>query len=288
MALRLFAETSPNLSTPVAGPSVRVKTRAAVGRILFLPLLLAWGLALAGKAAPQVKLVFPVRDGLEFAKVRRLVVDARVYEEDRQVFVMVGAYEDARVAYRMGATLQQQLGIPFELHYDAGHPQSDLSWTETLDRSPVTTVAPPSNANPVSLGQSQPPLANQPSPQQRAEPDQSRSLQEQTAAERRERNVTTTRQDQASNTSEQDPGPPRSQRVDPPRPTQQQPQPSQAAAIAPAPACATPPVAEGMAPAGSNRLASSTTAGGEAAGCPPDGSPPLNPTPVAASSVPPP
>ena len=236
-----------------------VKARAAIGHVLSLPLLLAWGLALVGKAAPEVKLVFPVRDGLEFAKVSRLVVDARIYEEDRQVFVMVGSYGDARVAYQLGATLQQRLGIPFELHYDAGHPQSDLSWTETLERSPLTTVASPANANSQALGQSQTPLANQSFPQKPAEPDEPRSLQDQTAVERRE----------------QDAGPPRSQRVDPPRSPQEQPQPSQAAAIAPAPACATPSGGQGTGSAGSDR----------AADCPPDGGPPLTPMPVAASPV---
>jgi hypothetical protein len=163
------------------------------------------------------------------------------------------------VAYQLGATLQQRLGIPFELHYDAGHPQSDLSWTETLERSPLTTVASPANANSQALGQSQPPLANQRTPQNRTEPDQARSLQEQTAAERQG----------------QDAGPPRSQRVDPPRSPQEQPQPSQAAAMGAAWACATPSGGQGTVPGGSDRVAD----------CPPDGGPPLTPTPVAASSV---
>jgi hypothetical protein len=118
-----------------------VTTKRAIYRFLGLPLIIASGSFLAVKASPKVKLLIPVRDGLEFAQVSRLVVDARVFEEGEQAFVMVGAFDDAQVAYRLGATLQGRLKLPFELHYDPGHPQSDLAWTKSLARPTARSTA---------------------------------------------------------------------------------------------------------------------------------------------------
>lgn len=116
-------------------------TKRVIHRLLGLPLFLASGSFLSVQASPKVKLLIPVRDGLEFAQVSRLVVDARVFEEGEQAFVMVGAFDDAQVAYRLGATLQGRLKLPFELHYDPGHPQSDLAWSKSLARPPARSTA---------------------------------------------------------------------------------------------------------------------------------------------------
>lgn len=67
-----------------------MRTIGAIVRLLLLPLWVGVGSFLPVQAAPQVRLLIPVRDGLEFAKIGRWVVDARVYQEGEQVFVLVG------------------------------------------------------------------------------------------------------------------------------------------------------------------------------------------------------
>lgn len=77
--------------------------------------------------APQVRLLFPVLTGEEFAQLLPLAPQATLVQINGSSYVFIAEFPDARVAHRLGSTIQRRLRIPFDLAYDPGHPQVDLA-----------------------------------------------------------------------------------------------------------------------------------------------------------------
>lgn len=86
--------------------------------------------------APQVRLLFPVLTGEELAQLLPLAPQATLVQINGSSYVLVAEFPDARVAHRLGRTIQRRLRIPFDLAYDPGHPQVDLA-----SQQPIQSVA---------------------------------------------------------------------------------------------------------------------------------------------------
>jgi hypothetical protein len=63
-----------------------------------------------------------------YEQVMALVHEGRLTAIDGEAFVVVGDFADARQGHALGRALQRRLRLPFELVYDALHPQADLAW----------------------------------------------------------------------------------------------------------------------------------------------------------------
>lgn len=114
-------------------------------------LLLFGGLsqALASEQGPRpakVQLLFPLLRGDEQGRLQPLMPSALVVEINGQRFVRLGSYADARVAYRLGRSIQRQLQLPFDLAYEPGHPQLDGAWLVQLKQA-KTSAAPAPQAS---------------------------------------------------------------------------------------------------------------------------------------------
>lgn len=108
-------------------------------RQVFLPSEVRFALLCAGLAlipvnavramdrAPQVRLLFPVLTGEEFDQLLPLAPQATLIQINGSTYVLIAEFPDARVAHRLGSTIQRRLRIPFDLAYDPGHPQLDLA-----------------------------------------------------------------------------------------------------------------------------------------------------------------
>jgi hypothetical protein len=66
--------------------------------------------------------------GFELQQVLPTAPLAQLVQIEGRAYVQLGNFADARVAYRLGRTIQKRTRLPFELAYDAGHPQSDGQW----------------------------------------------------------------------------------------------------------------------------------------------------------------
>lgn len=86
---------------------------------------------------PQVQLLFPVESGTELDRLSSLAPEAKITNLQGRSYILVGEYADARVAYRLGKSLQRRFRIAFELAYDPGHPQSNFAWLRELESKPA-------------------------------------------------------------------------------------------------------------------------------------------------------
>ena len=101
---------------------------------LFAAVLLDPSCALA---KPLVRVLIPLVTAADYQRVKREVRGAPLTALDGQAFLVAASLDDARQAYQLGRSLQKRLGLPFELLYDDGHPQADLSWfKQPLHSSP--------------------------------------------------------------------------------------------------------------------------------------------------------
>lgn len=108
--------------------ALRSRQQWLLTSIMGLCVTLASGYSAEAVEQPQVRLLFPVMTGLELEQLVDLVPQATLLEINEQNYVLVGRFGDARVAHRLGRSLQKRVGIPFDLAYDPGHPQLNLSW----------------------------------------------------------------------------------------------------------------------------------------------------------------
>jgi hypothetical protein len=105
--------------------------------------------------ASRVRLLVPLETGHELELLLPLVPAAQLLQIQRREYVVLGSFADARVAYRLGRTIQRRTRLPFELAYDADHPQSDGRWlalergTDPLPRSTARALpSPPDSRQP--------------------------------------------------------------------------------------------------------------------------------------------
>lgn len=91
----------------------------------------------------QVRLLVPVETGYELERLLPTVPLAQLVRVEGRDYVQLASFADARVAYRLGRTVQKRTRLPFELAYDAAHPQSDGRWlAQELQASATTPAAP--------------------------------------------------------------------------------------------------------------------------------------------------
>lgn len=94
-----------------------------------LAALLAWlpaGAALA-TPDPSVRLLFPILNGNELDQLLPLAPDAQLVTVGGNPFIQLAHFADARIAHRLGRSIQRRVALPFDLAYDPGHPQLDLA-----------------------------------------------------------------------------------------------------------------------------------------------------------------
>lgn len=104
-------------------PAVRSIVFAGLG----LGLALMPGARALQQAGPNVRLLFPVLHGRELDLLLPLAPQATLVEVGGASFVQVASFVDARVAHRLGLSIQRRLKLPFDLAYDPNHPQIDLA-----------------------------------------------------------------------------------------------------------------------------------------------------------------
>ena len=103
----------------------RVGVKSSLPALIVTLLLLALPGAMA--AGKQVRLLIPIITGLELDQVRKIAPTASIVTINGETFLEVGSFTDARVAHRLGRSIQKRLAIPFDLAYDPGHPQIALA-----------------------------------------------------------------------------------------------------------------------------------------------------------------
>ena len=79
-----------------------------------------------------VKLIIPVKTGLEFAQIQQIEAGAKILEMEGKIFVQVSETTQALPAYKKGKALQRRFGCTFELAYSVGHPDLNLVWMQSL------------------------------------------------------------------------------------------------------------------------------------------------------------
>jgi hypothetical protein len=107
-----------------------------VGTVAALPLLAISGLISSPVHASeqlqphsqQVRLLVPLETGFELEQLLPTVPAAQLVRVEGRDYVQLATFADARVAYRLGRTVQKRTKLPFELAYDEAHPQSDGRW----------------------------------------------------------------------------------------------------------------------------------------------------------------
>lgn len=82
--------------------------------------------------ALKIRLLFPLQQGNEFDALSKFSVEPKIYSKDSKTYVLIAEFTDAITAYRLGRGIQKKLKLPFELHYDQGHPQADGKWINLL------------------------------------------------------------------------------------------------------------------------------------------------------------
>jgi len=84
----------------------------------------------------KVQLLFPLELGTELDAVATIANQPKIVSIKGRSFVLVGEFYDAKIAYRVGVSMQKRLGLPFEIAYDPGHPQSDFLWFKDMAAAP--------------------------------------------------------------------------------------------------------------------------------------------------------
>lgn len=130
----------------------------------------------------QVRLLFPVLEGKELDLLLPLAPQATLVQVGDSSFVQVASFADARVAHRLGQSIQRRLRLPFDLAYDPGHPQMNLALAGGLLQErpqPVAQSAPrrPAPTTPSSARLSQQPAQPQPVVASVAQPQARRELE---------------------------------------------------------------------------------------------------------------
>ena len=80
----------------------------------------------------KVQLLFPLETGSELEALSSVTNQPKIINIQGRNFVIVAEFIDAKVAYRLGKSLQKRLGLPFEISYDSGHPQSNFAWLKEV------------------------------------------------------------------------------------------------------------------------------------------------------------
>lgn len=88
----------------------------------------------------QVRLLVPLETGYELEQLLPTVPAAQLVQVEGREYVQLARFSDARVAYRLGRTVQKRTRLSFELAYDEAHPQSDGRWL-TQERGVAPSVA---------------------------------------------------------------------------------------------------------------------------------------------------
>ena len=89
----------------------------------------------AGPLDLKVRLLFPIEKGNELDLLSGMIYGPKIVVYDNRSFVFVSEFKDATVAYRLGKYLQKKTKLPFEISYDAGHPQSSQNWLKSFNKS---------------------------------------------------------------------------------------------------------------------------------------------------------
>lgn len=90
----------------------------------------------------QVRLLVPLETGYELEQLLPTAPAAQLVQVEGREYVQLARFSDARVAYRLGRTVQKRTRLPFELAYDEAHPQRDGRWlTQERGVSPSVGIA---------------------------------------------------------------------------------------------------------------------------------------------------
>lgn len=83
-----------------------------------------------GASGKKVRLLFPVEMGSELTLLSTLISEPKLYTLDGKTYVLAAEFDNAKIAFRLGKSIQTKLKLPFVLAYDSGHPQSNFDWLQ--------------------------------------------------------------------------------------------------------------------------------------------------------------
>lgn len=91
------------------------------------------------RQSQQVRLLVPLETGHELDQLLTTVPAAQLVRIEGREYVQLATFADARVAYRLGRTMQKRTKLPFALAYDEAHPQRDGHWLAQERNTPPST-----------------------------------------------------------------------------------------------------------------------------------------------------
>lgn len=87
-----------------------------------------------GVANKSVQLLVPIKTGLEYSKLQKLIAGVKILEQSTGISVLVAEEANALPAYLLGKKIQNVLGYSFQLSYSDGHPDLNLAWLGAINQ----------------------------------------------------------------------------------------------------------------------------------------------------------
>lgn len=90
------------------------------------------GLSLSLKQNQSVRLLIPIRSGLEYSRLQQNYPNVKILETPNGVFVLVSDFKKAAPAYKLGKQIQNKFGYAFQLSYSNNHPDLNMAWLRNI------------------------------------------------------------------------------------------------------------------------------------------------------------
>ena len=106
------------------------------------------GSSLSLKQNQSVRVLIPIRSGLEYSRLQQNYPNVKILETPNGVFVLVSDFKKAAPAYKLGKQIQNKFGYAFQLSYSNNHPDLNMAWLRNIgslqakktDVKPATTA----------------------------------------------------------------------------------------------------------------------------------------------------
>ena len=80
-----------------------------------------------------VRLLIPVKSGLEFSKLQKVYDNVKILEKPSGIVVLVSTFNKATDAYKLGKKIQSVYGYSFQLSYSNNHPDLNMAWLRSIN-----------------------------------------------------------------------------------------------------------------------------------------------------------
>jgi hypothetical protein len=111
------------------------------------------GSGLSLKQNQSVRVLIPIRSGLEYSRLQQKYPNVKILETPNGVFVLVSDFKKAAPAYKLGKQIQNKFGYAFQLSYSNNHPDLNMAWLRNIGslQAKKTDVKPATSATSTSI-----------------------------------------------------------------------------------------------------------------------------------------